>query len=283
MPLRVATPGDEPALEELIREIERLDGYHPLTEEAILALRAGSGEGFVATAGSEIVGFAHRRPAGERVVIETAVHPSCRPVQAHLVIQAATADLGGLSAQLWASDDETLEAALELGFAERRAIVQLQRPLPIAEDPRLPEGVDVRTFRLGEDEDAFLEVNNAAFADHPDNGGWDRAELAGRTGRPWFDPEGFFLAWEAGEPIGVCWTKRHRGDVGEIYVIGVHPRAHRRGLGRALTLIGFRYQHDVRGAATAMLYTEGSNDPALALYASLGFGTLRIRRGLRRF
>ena len=50
-----------------------------------------------------------------------------------------------------------------------------------------------------------------------------------------------------------------------------------------MTLIGFRHQHEVRGAATATLYTEGTNDAALSLYASLGFHTLRIKRGLTRF
>ena len=38
-----------------------------------------------------------------------------------------------------------------------------------------------------------------------------------------------------------------------------------------------------RDATTGMLYTEGTNEPALSLYASLGFQTLRIKRGLTRF
>jgi mycothiol synthase len=283
MPLRVATSGDESALWSLFDEIDRLDGYYPLTEAAVIAVRDGAGEGFVVTDGDDVVGFTHRRRTPEGWVVETAVHPACRPVQAHLALQAVVGDLGGASTRLWASDDETVSAARELGFVEGRQVIQLTRSLPIVDNPRLPDGVTVRPFRVGIDEDSFLEVNNAAFADHPDNGDWDREVLADRIGRPWFELDGFFMAWEGDDPVAVCWTKHHRGAVGEIYVIGVHPRAHRRGLGRAMTLIGFRYQHEVRGATTAMLYTEGSNDAALGLYSSLGFQTLRIKRGLTRF
>ena len=71
-------------------------------------------------------------------------------------------------------------------------------------------GVDVRAFRVGTDEDAFLAVNAAAFAHHPEQGGMDPADLDDRIAEPWFDPAGLLprLA-RASELLGFHWTKVH--------------------------------------------------------------------------
>ena len=67
-------------------------------------------------------------------------------------------------------------------------------PLPIAEPPQWPPDVEVRAFRPGLDDEAWLAVNNRAFADDPDQRGWTRRHAAGRVAEPWFDPAGFLLA-----------------------------------------------------------------------------------------
>lgn len=283
MPLRSATPSDLDVLWRLLDDIDAADGYYPLTEAAVLAVRQGEGRGVVVTDGGVIVGFVHRRHDGERFIVETAIHPDCRAVQAHLALQAAVGDLGASPVWLWASEIETLSAAHELGFVERRRLVQLVRSLPIDDRAVIAEGVVVETFRPGVDEGAFIAVNNAAFADHPDNADWDFAEMQDRMSRSWFDPQGVFIARLKGRPVGVVWTKRHARDVGEIYIIGVHPKAQGMGLGRALTLIGLDYQYREQGARQAMLYTEADNEAGRSLYASLGFDELRAQVGLTRF
>jgi mycothiol synthase len=131
---------------------------------------------------------------------------------------------------------------------------------------------------VGQDEDAWTELNARAFAHHPEQGAWTREDLDMREREPWFDPDGFFLAERDGHLAGFHWTKIHQphagrpadGPVGEVYVVGVDPAEQGSGLGRALTLAGLRYLQD-REIPAVMLYVDGDNAPAISLYASLGF------------
>jgi mycothiol synthase len=284
MALRFAHLPDEwPALARLLDEIERIDGYDPLTEEAYLAIGAGDGPpGLVAVEGGDPVGFAHLRRGADATVIEVAVHPSLRPVQAHLLLQAAVTSAGDVDTRLWASDDETVAAAEELGFRETRRLVQMVRPLPPDRPAAVPAPFEVTVFRPGIDEDAVLAVNNAAFVGHPDNGGWTREVLAGRMARRWFDPCGLLLARDGAAPAGFCWTKMHPGAVGEIYVLAVLPRLEGRGLATALALLGLWDLRDRHRAASATLFTESGNERARRLYERLGFRMLRAKRHLER-
>jgi mycothiol synthase len=137
------------------------------------------------------------------------------------------------------------------------------------------------------DDEAWLALNAAAFADHPEQGSWTLRDLHARMAEDWFDPNGFLLAEaEDGELVGFHWTKVHGGDrheheqsqehghgheaIGEVYVVGVAPSQQGRGLGRALTVAGLRYLRG-RGLDQAMLYVEGDNEAARAVYRGLGF------------
>ncbi len=119
---------------------------------------------------------------------------------------------------------------------------------------------------------------NAAFAGHPEQGGWDRDTLEQRERETWFDPEGFLLHERDGELAAFCWTKVHDEldpPAGEIYVIAVHPRAHGLGLGKALTIAGLRHLGG-RGLTEALLHVDAGNPAAVGLYEHLGFGIHRI-------
>ena len=155
-----------------------------------------------------------------------------------------------------------------------RTILKLHRSLldPI---PAVPTDFVIQTFQSGLDKDEWLALNNKIFTHHPDQGNWDMKDLENRMTEPWFDAEGFFLAIEAKKIVGFCWTKIHhdftnQDPVGEIYVLGVDPDAHGKGLGRALTLAGMHYLVS-KGLKQSMLYVDADNEAGKALYASLGF------------
>jgi mycothiol synthase len=137
----------------------------------------------------------------------------------------------------------------------------------------------LRTFVAGQDEQAVIDVNSRAFDWHPEQGSLTVEELRATESEDWFDPAGFFLAENAdGRVVGFHWTKVHAADpdrfngepVGEVYVVGVDPDAQGGGLGRALTLGGLRYLR-AQGLGQVILYVEGDNAPALAVYEKLGF------------
>jgi len=146
--------------------------------------------------------------------------------------------------------------------------------------PQVAEGITIRAFVVGRDEEAWVDLNARAFSRHPEQGAWTRADLDLREREPWFDPAGFFLAERAGKIVGFHWTKIHgRGDeagahdheaIGEVYVVGVDPAERGTGLGRALTLVGLLYLR-ARGLFQVMLYVDADNTPAIRLYESLGF------------
>ncbi len=173
----------------------------------------------------------------------------------------------------WSHGDHpaAVRLAARHGFTRVRELWVMRRSA--SEDlpaPATPPGVEVRGYRPT-DAEALLAVNAAAFADHPEQGAMDAADLAARTAEPWFDPQGLLLALdEDGSLLGFHWTKQHSPALGEVYVVAIAPRAQGRGLGRALTLAGLHHLVDL-GVAEIQLYVESGNLPARAVYERLGF------------
>jgi mycothiol synthase len=274
----------------LVDAVAAADGVGPLSEQSLLHIRHGGGEGarsLLAWRDGELTGFAHL--AGDGLAGELAVHPAYRRQGLGRALVRGLAATAGPPLRLWAHGDLPAAAALaaRTGFTRARGLWQMYRPLASSlPQPRLPAGVTVRAFVPGQDEQAWLAVNARAFAGHPEQGRWTWQDLAQREQEPWFDPAGFFLAFRGGQLAGFHWTKIHTagppaggspaaGDsparaVGEVYVIGVDPSAQGTGLGRALTLLGLRHLRD-RGMPGVMLYVDETNTSAIALYESLGF------------
>jgi len=189
----------------------------------------------------------------------------------------------GSDVRLWAyrADRADDQLAATLGLHPARELWQMRRPLPVegAEQRHLP----TRPFKVGRDEEAWLEVNGRAFGWHPDQGGWTLADLRAREQEPWFDPRGFLLYETEGRLAGFCWTKIHADadpPLGEIYVIAVDPDWHGKGLGRALTLAGLDHLA-AAGITIGMLYVESTNTAATRLYRSMGFALDHVDRVYR--
>lgn len=275
------------AILQLVAAATSADGVQAVSEQVMLHVQAGGSRDAVNLllwADGTLAGYAHLDPtspdAGAEPSGELVVGPAFRGEDRGRALAAAlTAKAGGRPFRLWAHGD--LPAAGRLaataGFRRDRALLQMRRPMaePLAE-PAVPDGITVRSFAPGRDEEPWLELNSRAFATHPEQGSWTRRDLDEREREPWFDPAGIFLAERSGKLAGFHWTKIHpegeagSGALGEVYVVGVDPAERGTGLGRALTLIGLAYLRS-RGLAQVLLYVDESNVPAVALYESLGF------------
>ena len=281
----------------LCAEAAEADGVYPLSEHVSLHLRYGGEEPdrnlMALTPAGELAGYAHLDPTDQvsGAAAEIVVHPAHRRHgYGRLLVETAEREAGGTRLRLWAHGDHpsARTLALSLGYVEIRRLLQLRRsllsPLP---ELTLPAGIRLRSFRPGEDDDTWLALNGRAFAHHPEQGGWTDADLAARMRESWFDPAGFLLAEDIGpagdrapELVGFHWTKVHGrgGDshghghepIGEVYVVGVDPDHGGLGIGRAITLAGLLRMRG-QGLTQAMLYVEGDNAAALAVYERLGF------------
>lgn len=274
----------------LIDEAAEEDGQPAVSEQGRLNLRGGARAGVRHFLGYEaqgtqdndvLVGYAQLEDIDpvEAPAAELVVHPAHRAKGHGRALGHALLATSGKRLRVWAHGGHPAARHLAglLGLSLFRELRQMRRPLdagPALPEPVFPPGISVRTFVPGVDDAAWLAVNAAAFAHHPEQGGLTQRDLDDRKSEPWFDPSGFFLAVrdEDGTIAGFHWTKVHeRERVGEVYVVGVSPDAQGGGLGRALTATGLRHLAYERGLPTAMLYVDAENVPAVTIYEHLGF------------
>ncbi|MGH3563924.1 MAG: mycothiol synthase [Mycobacterium sp.] len=279
---RAALSDDEQQqVRELVTAAREFDGVSPVGEQVLRELAARRTMHLVTIVAGALVGYLNlTAPQGSAPpMAELVVHPRAR--RRGIGAGMASAALAKTAArnQFWAHG--TLEparaTASALGLVAVRELLQMRRSLRDAPEPSIPDGVRIRTYAGTDDDAELLRVNNAAFAWHPEQGGWTAAGLAERRREPWFDPQGLFLAFsDAGTLLGFHWTKVHLDEpgLGEVYIVGVDPAAQGRGLGRALTSVGVAaLAHRLADAEqpTVLLYVESDNTAAVRSYQQLGF------------
>ena len=269
---------------ELLDAAARADGRRPLSDHLYLDLAHGGQKGFAAFVAREPghahpVAYAQVSRGNESHAFELVVHPHHRyematigPELIDLALTVVGSDGGG-DVNWWVFEPTTMhqKLAADAGLAQSRTLHQMRRSLPAER----PVTIETRAFRPGTDDDAWLRVNNRAFAEHREQGGWTLATFGQRQREPWFDAEGFRILDIDGAMAGFCWTKVHEATaddpkLGEIYVIAVDPAFHGRGLGAQLTLAGLDYLA-AQGIGTAMLYVDADNVGAVTMYERLGF------------
>ncbi|MGY4645393.1 mycothiol synthase [Cellulomonas sp. URHB0016] len=286
-PLRRETAG---AVRRLADRAAVVDRVAPLSEQPLLWLTDPEPPAVHLCATDptgELVGYAQADVgAATSASAELVVDPARRRtgIGARLLdrLGSEAAVVPGRSLRVWAHGD--LPAAR--AFAHRAGMVVIRElwrmGLDLTADRPgrpLPQGVTVRTFVPGQDEEAWRRVNARAFAYHPEQGRITSNDLRAREAEPWFDPAGFLLAEREGTLLGSVWTKVHAAGagagghaaaVGEIYVVGVDPDAQGLGLGGALTALGLDHLAGL-GLARAVLYTGAENTVAIRTYGRLGF------------
>lgn len=254
------------------------DGVAAVGDQVLRELGHDRTRHLIATDDDDVVGYLSLVAAADDApaMAEVAVHPDFRRrgIGSELV-RTGLAE-GGPGARVWAHGDlgpaKATAAALDLVVA--RELLQMRRPLGDLPEVGASDGVVLRTYAGPSDDAELLRVNNAAFAWHPEQGGWTEAEIDQRRGEGWFAPEGLFLAFDAqsGTLLGFHWTKVHGPTLGEVYVVGVDPAAQGRGLGATLTLVGLHHLAERLGPdADVMLYVEADNSAAVKTYERLAF------------
>jgi len=269
-------------VDQLLLAVERADGQRPLSDHLWIDLRQGGRPGYAGLLGwqpghDHLVAYCQVSRGNDSWALDLIVHPHHRYEMAtigpQLLSEALTVirEAGGGHVHWWVFEPTSIHESLaqSIGLHAGRTMLQMQVALP------LREVTDIATtpFRSGVDDDHWLAVNNAAFADHLEQGGWTQSTLESRKQEPWFNPNGFLLHNVGDELAGFCWTKVHLDTspvLGEIYVIAVHPRFGGKGTGRALTIAGLSFLHRA-GISTGMLHVDADNERAVQLYKSLGF------------
>ncbi|MDT8910738.1 mycothiol synthase [Amycolatopsis sp. PS_44_ISF1] len=277
---------DVEAIRAILLAAKAVDGRPEVSGSGPLPREFGGGLHLLAAGSDAPRGYLHLDLDGDshgRQVAELVVHPEHRRQGVGTALARALAKRASAGYRVWSHGDHPGAAALaaKLGLERRRELLILHVDVEGADwpEPVLRDGVRLRTFVPGQDEAAMIAVNASAFDWHPEQGALTVEDLLEEERQGWFDPEGFFLAQDAGgEVVGFHWTKVHEpvpgrfgGEaVGEVYVVGVNPATQGGGLGRALTLAGLRHLR-AKGLRQVILYVEGDNAPALAVYGKLGF------------
>jgi mycothiol synthase len=277
---------------DLINRTTNHDGTPPIAEHILLHLRYGGDKAdshLLVEKDNQVIGYAHLDQtdlvAGPSV--ELVVDPSYRGTGVGKALLSEAIKICGKSLRLWVHGEAEVahNLAASFNFEKIRTVLQMSKSLTdIQPLPVIDKEIIIRSFLPRIDSDAWLELNNKVFKDHPEQGGWQLSDLNHRLSEEWFDEKGFFIVEKNKQVIASTWTKvhgehshNHDGEashahpaIGEIYITAVDPEYTGLGIGKALTITALNYLK-YQGLTDAMLYVDFDNKAALNLYDSLGF------------
>ncbi len=272
----------------LIADAHAADGASPVSDQALVAVTQGSRE----------LALYAQAPLDDRIVaagilgegeLDLVVRPDERGRgvgTAALAELLSVADTAAAPTPIlaWAHGDNPAADALltHAGFSPVRSLYRMALdPARLPGDGRdplaasVPPGFSLHTFEASRDAAAWVRVNAAAFADHPEQGRITESDFALMRDADWFDPSDLFLLVDArGEAVGYTWVKTVRADTGhvetELYALGVDPAHAGLGLGRLLLDVTLA-RMAAHAPAQVTLYVDGDNTRAVGLYESVGF------------
>lgn len=275
---------------QLAHNCKAYDGVAPLDEQNRIALKQAASHRrhiFVAE-GEELLGYTQATREADTCHVAVMVSPqSRRQGIAGEMLRRVRAD-----APLWPSGPEgvvdssaavaisgwahgklpsAVKLAQSLGAEPTRELLKMQLKTLTPPTAEVPEGVVITTFNPAVDIPELLSVNAAAFCEHPEQGSWSLADIEARMAEDWFSANDVFLARESTshDLLGFHWTKiiteADGTKDGEVYVIGVSPKAQGRHIGSALLDVGLTHLHNQQ-AMPISLYVEADNTAAVRLY-----------------
>ncbi len=242
----------------------------------------GHWHALVAARGDDVVGFAETvlpSASGTDAVADLAIDRQAlpvRPVVATLLagLECVAWDHQASRLVVWIRSASTSDVitATKAGFDIDRRLGVLGRGLGEVDTalPTAPDGVTIRTLVPGQDDQALVELFEAAYAGTGD-AGWTVEGLRERYGWSWFDAADVLLAVEDdGHVAAVHWTKQRGDGIGEVYNLAVAPRAQGRRLGQLMLRSGLAHLAGI-GCTDVLLWVDMENDRGVRLYAGDGF------------
>jgi len=174
------------------------------------------------------------------------------------------------------AEDDRARALLEgRGYVQVRLMWDMVRSLGEPQDLDVdPDGVEVRTFRVGQDEQLLYRIDETAFRDHWDHVDRTYEAFAARMfGESW-DPSLAFLAEVDGEPAGELVAI---ADVGRGWIASVGVLRAYRGRGAAKALLRRAFAElAARGQERVELSVDATSPTgAVALYEGMGMYVAR--------
>lgn len=187
-----------------------------------------------------------------------------------------------------------MEACERAGFTRLGELLYLRMPLSAqpAPAPAVHDGFVTRSVHVGDDgwerdREVLIRTLDRTYEqtlDCPELCGMrdttdvlESHRLAGE-----YDPSTWFLAFEAGEPVGCGLFSRAKGRASvELVYLGVAPGARNRGLARHLMWLGIEAARK-SGANELTCAVDGRNAPAIALYERCGMREVGRRVALVR-
>lgn len=238
--------------------------------------------------------------------VELAVAPSHRSRGlGRRLLRAARERFAGSS--LWAHG--TLPPAQVLaeteGLTATRSLLVMTRPLVgVVNRSDLENAIpnwSIRPIDPEADLEVFTSLNEAAFANHPEQGQLTIDDMRQRFSQDWFDPELLLLVhpkhtddqndiadgasmsvsvaaangFNGDKPLAFLWLKPQSKTVVELYVLGVHPKIQGQGLGGTLSDLMLKIMRS-HGFQQAILYVDLDNEPAVRSYRRAGFDVSEI-------
>jgi len=229
----------------------------------------------------ELAGYAELRDGTAPFIYLTALHNVDLGFQLLTILEEIAADrkVAELSTQISAKNQTLLELFLLNGYHSSLSFLIMELVMDEAPPaPQWADGITVRSFILGHDEEATFRADDEASQDKGyhqplDFNGWLR-RMGMELER--FDPSLWFLACDSNEVVGVALNVYDsQSNTGWVDHLGVRRAWRKKGIGKALLLHSFGefYQRGIRRIKLSVDAKSLTNAPHL--YESVGMKTIQ--------